>query len=334
LKINLYSLVPFMFRLAAFLGLVGLALATALIVWSGYEEVLNALKVAGWGIVWASLFHLVILVVSVTGWRALLGGRRPSLSFFVYLLWIRAAINNLMPVARIGGEVVSVRILIQHGVRKAQAVACTVVETTLSVIAVFLISIAGVVLFTLRISDQQTEWQLLLALLLSVPLIAGLLIVQKIGAFGLATRLFSLLFSDLWKKFSADTKRLDRAVRTMYRHGDRVFWCLMSQIAAWSMGAVEVWLCLYFLGHPLTLVECFMIEALIQAASSAAFVVPGALGVQEAGFILFGHWLGVSQEVAAALAIMRRCRDLILYVPGLVAWQIREGRLLLKKKKA
>jgi uncharacterized membrane protein YbhN (UPF0104 family) len=73
-----------------------------------------------------------------------------------------------------------------------------------------------------------------------------------------------------------------------------------------------------------------MIEALIQGAASAAFAVPGALGVQEAGFLVFGGMLGLPPEMAAALAVMRRCRDLICYAPGLIAWQAHEGKRLLK----
>jgi len=75
-----------------------------------------------------------------------------------------------------------------------------------------------------------------------------------------------------------------------------------------------------------------MLEALIEAMGSAAFLVPGAIGVQEAGFLLFGNLMGLTPEVATALAVIRRCRDLILYVPGLLAWQIQEGRWLFQKK--
>lgn len=77
-----------------------------------------------------------------------------------------------------------------------------------------------------------------------------------------------------------------------------------------------------------------MIEALIQGTGSAAFLVPGAIGVQEAGFVLFGSLLGMSHESAAALAVVRRCRDLLLYVPGLIAWQIQEGRWLIGSKES
>jgi hypothetical protein len=64
-----------MFRLAAIFGLFGLAAATALIIWSGYNDVLRALHVAGWGIVWTSLFHVIPMIACIIGWRGLLPGR-------------------------------------------------------------------------------------------------------------------------------------------------------------------------------------------------------------------------------------------------------------------
>lgn len=324
-----------MARIAAIFGLLGLVLATALIAWSGYEQVLQALSVAGWGIVWTSLYHIIPMIISILGWHALLPGNKVvSRRFFLYLLWIRASVNNLMPVARIGGEVVAVRLMMKHGIRKSPAIACTVVETTLSVIAVFLFTIIGVTMFTLRISDQQLEWQLLLALLVSLPLIIALVVVQRIGVFTLLTKLFNFLFRDAWKTFAGNTARLDHAVRTMYKRTDKILICGFWQFVSWVSGTMEIWLALYFMGHTMSLAECFMIESLIQATSSAAFVVPGALGVQEAGFLLFGHLLGLTPEIAAALAIMRRCRDILLYVPGLLFWQFQEGRWLVKEEKA
>ena len=280
------------------------------------------------------------MFLCVVGWHALLPGRsapgwgrsRPGHLFFLYLLWIRAAVNNLMPVARIGGEIVSVRVMMKHGVRKSTAIACTVVEITLSVIGQFFFALIGVGLFVMHVSDQNVTMQLLWGLLLSVPVIGALLLVQRAGVFGLMTKLFTLMFRDKWKNFAGNTARLDQAVHTMYRRRGRVLLCGVMQFASWAAGSGEIWLAMYFLGHPLSLLECVMIEALIQATSSAAFVVPGALGVQEAGFLLFGHLLGLTPEIAAALAVIRRCRDLLLYVPGLVAWQVQEGRWLLRHR--
>lgn len=321
-----------MIRLASILGLFGLFVATGLIVWSGYRDVLAALDQAGWGILWTSLFHLVPMLACVLGWQALLPGRiKATKVFFFYVLWIRASVNNLMPVARIGGEILSVRLMMKHGVRKSPAIASTVVEITLSVLAQFVFVLAGVVLFLMRVSDQNMSAQLLLGLVISAPAIGALMYVQKVGFFGLFEKLFTLLFRDKWKKFAGSAARLDHAVRVMYRRRGKAFYCFIMQFVSWALCSVEIWMALSYLGHPLSLVECMMIEALIQATGSAAFVVPGALGVQEAGFLLFGSMLGLTPEIAAALAVIRRCRDLILYVPGLVVWQIQEGRWLVKK---
>jgi glycosyltransferase 2 family protein len=68
-----------------------------------------------------------------------------------------------------------------------------------------------------------------------------------------------------------------------------------------------------------------VIESLIQAVSSAAFFVPGGLGVQEGGFVLIGGALGLEPATCLALAGARRIRDLLIFVPGLFAWQIAES---------
>lgn len=323
-----------MTRLAVLFGLFGLAVATAIIIHSGYDQVAAALQVAGWGILWTSLYHLFQLLFGSIGWRVLMPGRkRPSLSFFVYLMWLRGSVNNLMPVARVGGEVLAVRVMMKYGVIKTSAIATTIVELTMSVIAVFLFDLFGIGLFTLHVADTNMGWKLVAGLALSVPAIAALVVVQRIGFFGLLSKIFSLMFRDTWKKFAGNTAKLDHAVHVMYRRRKRVLWCGFWQLMAWSAGVGEIWLSLYFLGHPLPWGEAFMLEALIQATASAAFVVPGALGVQEAGFLLFGHMLGLSSDVSVALAVMRRCRDLLFYVPGLIAWQVQEGRWLLNLKK-
>jgi len=322
-------------KFAALLGLIGLFIATGIIAWSGFDQVLIALDQAGWGIVWTSLFHVVSMMACVLGWQALLPGRiKAGRLFFLYLLWIRAAVNNLMPVARIGGEIISARVMMKYGVRKSPAIASTVVEITLSVIAQFVFVLIGVMLFLMRVTSSDVTSQLLWGLLISAPALGAMVYVQKVGFFGLFDKLFTLMFRDKWKKFAGSGARLDHAVRTMYRRRGKAFYCFVMQLASWTLCSGEIWLALHFLGHPLSILECVMIEALIQAAGSAAFIVPGALGVQEAGFMLFGSMLGLTPEIAAALAVIRRCRDLILYVPGLIAWQIQEGRWLVARKKA
>ena len=69
-----------------------------------------------------------------------------------------------------------------------------------------------------------------------------------------------------------------------------------------------------------------ILESSAIAIRGAAFLVPGALGVQEGGFILLSNLLGIPGEIALALSLVPRVRELALGIPGLAAWQLVEAR--------
>jgi uncharacterized membrane protein YbhN (UPF0104 family) len=114
-------------------------------------------------------------------------------------------------------------------------------------------------------------------------------------------------------------------VRQLYRHRRRVAIVCGWRLLAWVLGAGEVWLALYFLGHPVTVSNALILESLGQAIKAAAFAIPGALGVQETGFILLGGMLGIDSATALSLSLVKRSRELALGLPGLIAWQVAEG---------
>jgi uncharacterized membrane protein YbhN (UPF0104 family) len=91
-------------------------------------------------------------------------------------------------------------------------------------------------------------------------------------------------------------------------------------------GALEIWVAAWALGTPISIADALLIEALIQTLISAAFVVPGALGVQEAGFIGLAVLVGLDPAAGAALAVARRLRDVVLFLPGLLVWAWMERR--------
>jgi uncharacterized membrane protein YbhN (UPF0104 family) len=68
------------------------------------------------------------------------------------------------------------------------------------------------------------------------------------------------------------------------------------------------------------------LECIIFAIRSAAFFIPGALGVQEGGYLLLGAALGLPPEVALAVSLLKRGRAIILGIPALAAWQWLEGK--------
>jgi uncharacterized membrane protein YbhN (UPF0104 family) len=65
-----------------------------------------------------------------------------------------------------------------------------------------------------------------------------------------------------------------------------------------------------------------------QAIRHLAFFVPAGIGVQEAGLVLFGQVLGISGELALAVSMAKRVREVLCGLPPLISWQWMEARRL------
>jgi len=314
-------------RTATLLGVAGLALATLLFVWEGVGPVVASFAAAGFGILWAGLLHFVSMVLNARAWQILLPGRRRgSLLFYLWSVWLREAVNGLLPVARIGGEVVTARLLMRHGLSAPKAVASLVVDMTVSLISQFAFTVLGLGLLAVDGGGGDVAREIALGLLAAIPLVAAVALVQRVGVFTLLARLFRALFGDRFDALVGGAAPLDRAVRRLYRRRAAVLACFAWQLAGWIAGGGEIWLALRFLGQAVSLLDAVVVEAVIQALSSTAFAVPAALGIQEGGFLVVGGLIGLAPELSLALALMRRARDIIVFVPALVLWQVSAGR--------
>jgi glycosyltransferase 2 family protein len=324
-----------MIRIATLCGLGGLVLATLLFIGRDFGLLFGTLLAAGWGLVWASLFHFVSMALNARAWQVLFPGeRRPGLAFTTWLIWARESVNGLLPVARIGGEVVCARLLMRWGMRGPPAVGSLVVDMTLSLATQFTFTLIGLALLAARTDDQAAVTKLALATLAALPLVAAMIAVQRYGAIELTGRAFRALFRDRFAGLVGGVRRLDRRVRNLYRRRGAVLACCGWQMLGWIAGGGEIWLALYYLGHPVSVWDAILLEALAQAVSSAAFIVPAAIGVQEGGFLLFGALLGLGPEISLALALARRVRDILVFTPAVIAWQVIEGRWVWRRAAA
>jgi uncharacterized membrane protein YbhN (UPF0104 family) len=113
-------------------------------------------------------------------------------------------------------------------------------------------------------------------------------------------------------------------IKEIYRHGIRVSANFALHLGGWLVGAGETWVALWFMGHPVSVTDAIVIESMVYALRTAAFVVPWGAGVQEGGFIVAGALFGLSPQVALALSLLRRAREIITGVPNLIAWQCLE----------
>jgi putative membrane protein len=318
-----------MIRAGLWLGLLGLAVASALVIYQGAGPVFATFASAGWSLLWVALYHAMPMLANARAWQVLLPGRvQPSFGFFTWMVWVREAVNAMLPVARIGGEVTGAWLLTTRGVRKRPAAATLVVDMTMSLVSQLAFTLIGVALLVTRGGEQSLAASVGLGLLVALPILAAFGLVQRIGIFGFFARLFHLAFGDRFDRMVGGAKALDRAVHVIYRRPGRALACALWQLVGWVASAGETWIALVALGHPAGVGDAIMVTALIEAASSSAFLVPGALGVQEGSFLVLGRVLGLPDDVSLALALVRRARDVLVYGPALALWQLGEGRRL------
>jgi putative membrane protein len=320
-------------RVAALVGL----LLSLWLVWRGNPgAVLGALRAAGAGLVLAALVHVLPMLANACDWRSLIrGANRPSVLNMLHVVWVRESVNSMLPVARVGGEVIAFRMLKGWGVRPSTAVGSIIVDMQLTVISQLLFTMVGIgFLFahaqsgTLRLAGQLAWGVAALA-----PLLLLFALVQHANPFERITRVLNRVTSGKLAALVGQSAQIDRSIKLIWRRRAVVLrYLLFWQPLQCFLTSLEIWLALHFLGVPVTLVEAVVIESLIQAISSAAFFVPGGLGVQEGGFILVGGALGLEPSTCLALAAARRIRDLMVFVPGLIAWQFAESSSRIRER--
>ena len=312
-------------------GLAGLGLAAWLLASYGAERIFGLLVQAGWvGLSVVVLFHLLQLVFSAMAWRAImapgLSGNDPGLRTFALMRWVREGVNNLLPVAQIGGEFITARLLRRRGVALPVAIAGSVADLTMEMLTQIAFTLLGLALLLHGLGGAGG----LAGAVASGLAAAGVVAVLFLGAqwLGLA-RVMERGFLWLGRKLGwAGTEAvagLHAALIACYRRPRRVALAACWHGVSWLLGGVEVCLALHFLGHDVDLAAGLVIESLGQALKAAGFAVPGALGVQEGGLIIVCQAFGLAPEVAIALSLMKRLREVTLGIPALLAWQRMEA---------
>ena len=305
----------------------GTTLLIALLLQQGVSDVWTAFATAGWGLALVAAYHLVPMIADAYAWRPLFAATpRPGFITLTWVRWLGESVNTLLPVAQIGGEVIRSRLLALRGIPASHAGAAVVADVTLGLFTQIAFTLLGIGLLVVTLGTGQWIWPALGAALLMAVLATAFYFAQRRGLFAaVAGRLEILIGTDRLVP-AAGARDLDATLTAIYVRRAAVARAAAWRLTGWLAGAGEVWLALYFIGAPVGPVEALILESLGQAVRGMAFLVPAALGVQEGGFVLIGSLLGISPEVALALSLVKRVRELALGIPGLLVWQALESR--------
>jgi len=244
------------------------------------------------------------------------------------------AVNTLLPVASIGGEVVKARVLVLWGIDAGHAAASTIVDKTVQVITIIIWGVIGVSLLATMALDDQLVISALIGIALLGAGVAGFFVVQRAGIFGIVARsAHKVTKSDYVGGLIDKAEEVDRIVADVYARRGQFAAATIWRMLALILQSAEVWLAAYLLGHPISIIEAVMLKSLSSTMSDAAFVVPNSYGVQEGAFVLLGGLIGMPAGMALAVSLAIRIRELLIDVPGLVFWQHAEGRAWFRKSR-
>ena len=107
--------------------------------------------VLGWWLLPIALYRLVPLSLDAQAWRQLLpASSRPDVFSVIWMRWIRESVNALLPVAGVGGDIASARLVHRRGVPGAKVAAAMVVDITVGVATQLIFVLSGVTLLAAR----------------------------------------------------------------------------------------------------------------------------------------------------------------------------------------
>ncbi len=321
-------------RYAAYIGgMLGLTLLVALLLRADLAAIVHTLDAGGWRLLWLIPYRALFFGLYAVGWAVLLRPYDPAGRVALrYLFWVtsvREAVDRLLPVASVGGSVIGTRLVRWRGLPAAPVAASVIVEIVLTLIVMYVFTALGLFLLVESGVAGPAYHRLLLAFLLTLPVpVVSALLLRSGSAFERLQRFLRPLVGE--KTMSEQAASLDRELRACMRRVGRLVIAGAVQFAAVASGCFEIWFVLRLFGHPVGWGGALVLESMTQAVRHLAFVVPAGIGVQEAGLVVFGHALGVGGEMALAVSMVKRMREVLCGVPALLSWQWQEARRLKK----
>ena len=310
-------------------GVVGGALLAAL-AFSARSVPLGAvLAGGGWPLMLASIYRLLPLALNTLSWHALLPGTaRPPFGRMLRLRWIGESINQLLPVAQIGGDFARARLLAHGGVSGADATAAMVADLSVGAGTQVVFTLMGVAVFAMigptSMFGIARGASMAIAVGISLATAGALVAVARLGVGRLLAALPFHGHGRLAARLAAGAANIDRALAAVLVRRGALAGAAIWHLGGWVAQVGETWLILRLLGADVSWGEALVIESLSATARGIAFAVPAGIGVQESALVMLCGSFGIDLASALALGIIKRGRELVVGVPAIVAWAIAE----------
>lgn len=333
------------------LSLILVIFALGLFITLTYQDAAQALEKAltegALALCLISVFRFIPLGLDGWAWSRLLPISKdsPAIPFHAIWLyrWIGESINTLLPVGQVGGDFARARLLAQTQ-RNARllaqkdkdvptdtapfAGASVLIDFVLGLVTQAVFTMIGIVLIFVIASEAIELGPLSAAITFSLIIAIGLWYLISGNSFPkIAEKMTAIAPKGKLANLSGGLQQLHQQMQIIFAAKKALYIAILVKISAWICRSVEIWIILYCLGMPVDIQTAIIIESVASAIRSAAFLIPGAIGVQDGGIILLCHWLGLPAEAGLLIAILKRGREIVTSLPGLLVWLILEGKI-------
>jgi len=242
------------------------------------------------------------------------------------------ALGNIVPLASMAVSEPSKAAFVTNRVPLLASLSALALENifySLSV-AIFIFSgtVALLLAFPLKPALRYASFGTLAVTILIVPL--GYLIIRRQWRFlsGPMSLLHGRGFGRTWMgKTIPSVRTLEDRIYGFYeRNSNRLLTILALEMCFHLAGVLEIYTTLWFISDIVapTLLTAFILESVNRVINIVFKFIPFRLGVDEAGTGMLAKALGFTQAIGAALAIVRKARDMFWTGIG-VALMVRRG---------
>lgn len=271
-------------------------------------------------------------VADTASWQLMLASVRLT-GAWLYRLWtvrmVGEAFNVILPTT-VGGEPVKAFLLkTHHGIGYHEGGASLIMAKTVNLLTLLLFSGIGFIMMldTAALSPGHRMAAGLGFGALSFGVL-GLFAVQRWQVLSRLLRVvadwrFAGPLAAPLARLLDTTREVDQHFRTFYADSPgRFAAALLLAFANWCLGAVELVLVMYLLGHPITLAEAWIVETVAQLVRAGAFFIPAGIGAVEAGMVLIIQLLTGLPALGLAVSAVRRAREVLWIIWGLaLGWR-------------
>jgi len=312
--------------------LLGIGLAVWLVRSIGWASVAEAARQMGLGgFLILCLYSLGLFALLGAAWGVASGEPVERVPLFTAARIAREAASDFLPVSQLGGLAVGAHVAIAGGVARARVYASMIVDQATEMASQLVFTLAGIALagpLLLGGGGAALHGAIAGSAAVALAMLLAILFGQR-----RFLRLATALAARMLPAASAALAEIEVELARLYASRGRVALSFLFNLAAWLATAGASWLILRLIGHPLAFWRMVSIESVIAIMRSAAFLVPGAIGLQEAAYVVVGPVLGLAAGPALAVSLARRARDGVLALVGLAGWSVVMARSRKKSRR-